>query len=63
MTEFSLKDTMQPRGFGLMSRRGFLSMSAALGEALVELLEDGVRKVVAGLTTIPEILRIAHALE
>jgi type IV pilus assembly protein PilB len=27
------------------------------------LLEDGVRKVVAGLTTIPEILRIAHALE
>ncbi|MFG0319372.1 MAG: GspE/PulE family protein, partial [Planctomycetota bacterium JB042] len=30
---------------------------------MTTLLEDGVRKVTGGLTTIPEILRIAHSLE
>ena len=33
MNEIFLKDLIAPRGFGLMSRRGFLSMSAAIGAA------------------------------
>ena len=33
MTESSFKNIMHPRGFGLMSRRGFLSLSAAFGAA------------------------------
>ena len=35
MTDFSMTDPMQPRGLGLLSRRGFLSMSAALGAATI----------------------------
>ena len=35
MTDFSMKDPMQPRGLGLLSRRGFLSMSAALSAATI----------------------------
>lgn len=30
---------------------------------MTTLLEDGVRKVISGMTTIPEILRIAHSVE
>src|SRR6202789_4299305 len=33
MTDFPLKDPIPPHGPGLLSRRGFLSMSAALGAA------------------------------
>ncbi len=36
---------------------------ARVSGRMTTLLEDGVRKVLDGVTTIPEVLRIAHALE
>ncbi len=35
MTDFSLNDLIRPHGLELLSRRGFLSMSAALGAAAI----------------------------
>ena len=35
----------------------------ARSEGMASLLEDGVRKVLAGITTIPEVLRLAHRVD
>ena len=42
---------------------GTIREQARSSGRMTTLLEDGARKVISGLTTVQEILRIAHALE